>query len=161
MILQYPKPPKKQRKVKRYIKRSKTQGRASYVKKKASRIKVVPLKKLVEKADKVFSVFIRERDMRKCVLCGSEVNSTCGHLIKRGKKRVRWDENNCFCLCSICNFRDKVDTDYHGKYVAWYIERYGIARYHLLEQVAELEVDSAWIREKALQVIKQYSQEVK
>ena len=76
--------------------------------------------------------------------------------MKRGKKFVRWDENNCFCLCSTCNFRDKVDTNYHGRYVAWYIEKYGVEKYKDLEFRAEIKLTSVEIRETCNRIIEKY-----
>jgi len=150
----------RQRAIKRQLERLKTSvpapRRPVKVKRgKMGRVKQIPLKKLVKKADTLLSLFIRARDKR-CALCGSTSNLTNGHLIKRGKKPVRWDESNCFCLCSTCNFRDKVDTNYHGKYVAWFIERYGVEKYKALEKLSEVKVPSIWIREKCLQVIEKY-----
>lgn len=150
----------KEQKLQNKLRRRKLQYAKTLTKRprKARKVKkprVVPLSKLVKKADRLLSLFIRARD-KKCVLCGSTINLTNGHLIKRGKKPVRWDENNCFCLCSTCNFRDKVDTNYHGRYVAWFIGRYGLALYEDLERRAEIPVPTIWIREKCLQVIKQY-----
>lgn len=95
-------------------------------KKEKKKRKALPsIRSLIRIADRVFSIFIRRRDGR-CVLCGSTSNLTCGHLIKRGKKRVRWDERNCNCLCSGCNYRDNFD---HDIYVLWWINRYGLEEY--------------------------------
>lgn len=120
-----------------------------------ARPRKLSLKKLVTKADELLSVFIRKRD-GKCVLCGATTKLTNGHLIKRGKKPVRWSPENCFCLCSTCNYRDKVDSDYHGRYVAWYVEKFGLSAYTHLEELARQQVDSTWIRETALLVIQTY-----
>lgn len=92
---------------------------------KKKRVRLPPLRALITKADRYFSLFIRHRD-KKCVLCGATDNLTNGHLIKRGKKRVRWDELNCHCLCSRCNYRDNFD---HDIYVSWFITQYGALPY--------------------------------
>jgi len=113
------------------------------------------LPKIIKKADTILSLHIRKK-YGKCVLCGKTTNLTNGHLIKRGKKAVRWDENNCFCLCSICNYRDKVDTDYHGRYIAWFIRKYGLCVYEDLEEKSQMKVDSMWIRQTCEKVIKKY-----
>lgn len=96
------------------------------VKRKAKkRVKLPSIRKLTLKADKLFSVFIRQRD-KECVLCHSKLNLTCGHLIKRGKRSVRWDEINCHCLCMGCNWKDNFD---HDVYVAYFIREYGELMY--------------------------------
>jgi len=48
-----------------------------------------------------------------------------GHIVKRGKWNVRFDERNVHALCSVCNWRDHVDSAYHDKYVAWYVKKFG------------------------------------
>ena len=60
-------------------------------------------KKLIEKLDKVFSVYIRQRDGR-CVICGKTEGLTNGHLFSRINYSTRWDELNCHCQCSGCNY---------------------------------------------------------
>lgn len=89
------------------------------------RVKLPSIRSLITKADKLFSVFVRNRD-KKCVLCGKAINLTNGHLVKRGKKSVRWDEVNCNCLCMACNYRDNFD---HDIYVSWFLREYGEAMY--------------------------------
>lgn len=58
-------------------------------------------KKLVEKADKLFSIFIRNRDSI-CVTCWWPVQHNA-HWISRGYYSHRWDENNCAGACAYCN----------------------------------------------------------
>jgi len=84
------------------------------------------IRSLIGKADKVFASYIRNRDGNKCVLCGSTKSPTCGHLIKRGKKATRWDEVNCNCLCSGCNYKDNFE---HDIYVIWFLREYGQTMY--------------------------------
>ena len=83
------------------------------------------LSKLVDKADKVFSQFIRKRDTVDglyiqdnegnsipcgyCITCNrvtaTQGKSTghCGHFIPRGCKFTRFDEENCALQCNYCN----------------------------------------------------------
>jgi hypothetical protein len=87
---------------------------------------------LLEKANKAFSLFIKERDNWTCVLCGKTKETaimTNGHLIKRGKKIHLFNELNCHCLCSGCNKLDNYD---HDIYVNWFIIVYGLKRYQEL-----------------------------
>lgn len=72
--------------------------------------KKVTRKSLVEKLDKVFSIYIRRRyainDIAKCVTCGKEDNWNklqCGHFMSRKHMSTRWDEDNCQVQCAGCN----------------------------------------------------------
>lgn len=67
-------------------------------------------KKLVNKLDKLFSLWIRKRD-GKCVQCGSTQNLTCGHLFSRVNYSTRWDEENCACQCMGCNLRHEMEFE--------------------------------------------------
>lgn len=64
-----------------------------------------------DKADAVFSQYIRLRDM-KCMRCGSlvELNAKglpishqASHFQGRGKEATRFDEENVDCLCGGCH----------------------------------------------------------
>lgn len=73
--------------------------------------KKTPLQKKIEKLDKVFSLFIREKYANwkgevSCYTCGKtktvkEVQN--GHFISRANFVTRWDEKNCRVQCSGCN----------------------------------------------------------
>jgi hypothetical protein len=67
-------------------------------------------KSLIDKLDKEFSIFIRNRyaknGLAKCVTCGSikEVKQLqCGHFMSRKHYSTRWDEDNCQVQCYTCN----------------------------------------------------------
>ena len=66
-------------------------------------------KKLVERLDKVFSLYIRRRDER-CVCCGTDKNLQCGHLFSRNSYSTRWNEKNAYCQCASCNYRHEFDA---------------------------------------------------
>ena len=59
-------------------------------------------KPLINKADKLFSQFIRNRD-GKCVRCGKTETLHCHHVISRSCKATRWDEDNGISLCPGCH----------------------------------------------------------
>lgn len=66
--------------------------------------------KLVKDLDKVFSLYIRNRDSvdgrGSCVTCGATKNITeahCGHFQSRRHYSTRWDEKNCAFQCAGCN----------------------------------------------------------
>jgi hypothetical protein len=65
-------------------------------------------KKLVKEADRVFSLYIRARDV-ECVVCGSWERLQCGHVFTRAYYSTRWDEENAFCQCASCNYRHEFD----------------------------------------------------
>ena len=79
-------------------------------------------KKLIEKLDKVFSVYIRRRfakdDIAECFTCGKQN----GHFQSRKHYATRWHELNCQVQCAGCNvfrygeqykFSKKLDLTYY------------------------------------------------
>jgi 5-methylcytosine-specific restriction endonuclease McrA len=67
-------------------------------------------KSLIDKLDKEFSIFIRNRyaknGMAECVTCGAvkEVKQLqCGHFMSRKHYSTRWAEDNCQVQCYTCN----------------------------------------------------------
>ena len=82
-------------------------------------------KKLVARLDKIFSLYIRKRD-KACVICNTRENLTNGHLFSRIAYSTRWDEKNCHCNCSGCNFRHEHDA---SKYTLFFIRKYGLPAY--------------------------------
>ena len=85
-------------------------------------------KKLVSTLDKVFSLYIRNRD-KQCVICGSRERLTCGHLLTRTAYSTRWDEMNCACQCVGCNGRHEWDA---SKYTVWFLNKFGKKAYEEL-----------------------------
>jgi hypothetical protein len=64
----------------------------------------------IDKADKVFSLFIRERDNWKCVRCSRVFGgSVCvgglhnSHYFGRARENTRFDPDNCDALCFGCH----------------------------------------------------------
>ena len=85
-------------------------------------------KALITKLDKIFSKYIRARDI-KCVVCGSEDHLQCGHLLSRINYSTRWDEKNANCQCGHCNI---IHNNNPGPYMLWFIETYGKKELHKL-----------------------------
>jgi len=62
-----------------------------------------PLKIKKDKADKLFSAYIRRKG--ECELAGKD-NITCGgnlqcaHIETRGAHAIRWDVDNALCICA-------------------------------------------------------------
>ena len=67
-------------------------------------------KKLIDKLDKIFSIYIRRRnainDVAKCFTCGKQDHwkkLQNGHFQSRKHYSTRWHEQNCQVQCAGCN----------------------------------------------------------
>lgn len=56
---------------------------------------------LRKKLDKIVSEIIRKRGL--CEKCGSSKNLHTAHIFSRSYLSVRWDLDNCLCLCCKCH----------------------------------------------------------
>lgn len=99
-------PPRKLYKPRKLKKRLRTTPK----KKGTSTVKNKPKKKSLSKykkeLDRVFSIFIRERDEGQCYTCpnkGEIKKMQAGHFVPRQYLAVRWDEVNVHCQCYACN----------------------------------------------------------
>ena len=64
------------------------------------------IKSLKRELDKLFSIFIRQRDKGKCYTCGTKKHwkaIDAGHYLKRQHYGTRWDERNVHGQCLSCN----------------------------------------------------------
>ena len=95
-------------------------------------VKVKKKPDLVNKLDRIFSLFIRYRDTMpngyfQCISCGKIKpfnKADCGHYINRQHMSTRFDEMNCNAQCSHCNrFMEGNIQDYRRRLVAKYGER--------------------------------------
>lgn len=107
-----------------------------YRKKKAAASKGADLKK---KLDRVFSQYIRLRDMLpgttlfRCISCGKVYpisNADCGHYINRKHMSTRFSEVNCNAQCRQCN---RFDEGNMSGYRLGLIGKYGEQRVAFLE----------------------------
>jgi hypothetical protein len=71
-------------------------------------------KSLVEKLDKVFSIYIRQRyavnEIAECYTCGKKDHwkkLQAGHFASRRHYSTRWDENNVQVQCYGCNIANQ------------------------------------------------------
>jgi hypothetical protein len=71
-------------------------------------------KSLVEKLDKVFSLYIRQRyavnEIAECYTCGKKDHwkkLQAGHFASRRHYSTRWDENNVQVQCYGCNIANQ------------------------------------------------------
>jgi hypothetical protein len=94
-------------------------------------------KQFIKVLDEMCSIYVRARDGH-CVCCGSTYQLQCGHYIKRGKMRLRWDIRNCNCQCRDCNFRH---NQYPHFYEGYMRRHYGDAVLDDLEKLSEY---SSW-----------------
>lgn len=93
--------------------------------------KLIALPKLIQKAQKVFNAWIRERDKDKgCISCGAEVTEA-GHYLSVGHHGAfRFNEINTNGQCTRCN------CFLHGNLIAYrqgLVRRYGEDKVLLLE----------------------------
>jgi hypothetical protein len=121
--------------------------------KKTKRIKLPSIKTLKNKADEVFSIWIRTRDSYKCVLADGRCKGgiQCGHLIKRRKMSTRWDEVNCHAICSHHNYLDNLEPQH---YLSWFLREYGSLPYQDLVDKSKQTVKLT--REYLQNIIKRY-----
>ena len=94
--------------------------------KKASR------KTLKNKADRLFSLYIRARD-EHCQRCGTTENLQCAHGFTRTYLKTRWDERNAWALCAGCH---KFFTHRPLEWDAWMRDRLGPVVYSDLRGTA-------------------------
>ena len=99
----------------------------------AKKKKKVPLRtimrRLVKKADKVLSLYVRKETIRKyklCPFCKVEPITVCFHFVRRARKSVRWLPDNTIGACGKCNFREYRNPD---PYRAFYIREFGVEKY--------------------------------
>lgn len=113
--------------------------------------------KLRDKLDTVFSIWIRERDGNKCVMCWSTENVQNWHLFSRVNLSTRWDEINCNAQCARHNILHEQDSK---PYTDWFIENYWQSMYEDLRDRwhwKPFKITTAWLEEK----IEYYSKNVK
>lgn len=96
---------------------------------------------LVKKLDKVFSAYIRLRDVMangcfRCISCGQIKRfeqGDCGHYHSRIHMATRWEPDNCSMECRACN---RVSSDHLIGYRRNLIEKIGLDRVDRLEVLA-------------------------
>ena len=94
---------------------------------------------LKEKLDRVFSQYIRLRDIIgnppcfQCISCGRILpinQADCGHYINRQHMSTRYSEMNCNAQCRSCNRFDEGNMQGYRSHLVW---KYGENRVLLLE----------------------------
>ena len=117
--------------------------------------------KALAKLDKVFSLYIRQRDSEngvfKCISCGQIKpydQCDCGHYINRQHISTRFDEKNCNAQCRKCNRFEEGNAQGYRRGL---IEKYGEKADELLEMkkfntshlnLPEIEILTKYYKEK-------------
>ncbi len=81
----------------------------------------------IDKADRIFSLYIRTRDNWTCQRCGKKYNPPtqalhCSHFMGRGKEATRFDEDNADAMCYGCH---RYFTAHPAEHYAWQIKTKG------------------------------------
>ena len=84
--------------------------------------------KLKKELDRVFSIFIRYRDNKICLMCGKTGNQA-GHFISRSHNATRYDELNTHAQCVSCNIFKHGN---HAEYAYRLIKKYGSKKFEEL-----------------------------
>lgn len=113
---------------------------------------------LIKEADRVFSLYIRERDRGKpCVTCGNswEENHQCGHFISRRFLNTRWTERNAHGQCPKCNMWGAGEQYLHSQAVERMYGEWTAERLQKLANSTEKVTD-----DEILEIIRKYYQEL-
>lgn len=119
---------------------------------------------LVKKLDKVFSQYIRLRDVMpsgffKCISCGKIkpfADADCGHYHSRTHMATRFEEDNCHCECKGCN---RFSADHLIGYRENLITKIGFSRVERLNVLAHSQ--KHWLDCELEEKIAYYKAEVK
>lgn len=81
----------------------------------------------IDKADKLFSLWIRSRDNWTCQRCNKKYTPPtaalhCSHFVGRGKESTRFDPENASAHCYGCH---QYLTSYPDEHVKWKITQLG------------------------------------
>ena len=131
-------------------------------KEKKDSVKMSKTPNLTKKLDKVFSAYIRLRDVMpsgyfKCISCGrikAFEEGDCGHYWSRTHMATRWDEDNCSMECRACN---RMSADHLIQYRDNLIAKIGQSRYDRLYVLAHS--SKHWCNFELQEMINHYKQE--
>lgn len=89
--------------------------------------------KLIEKADKLWSLCVRTRDDFTCQKCGKKEKHTQGaHIFSRNHFQTRWDPANGITMCYYCHImwshREPIE------FTQWIMEKLGRSKFRSLEE---------------------------
>lgn len=116
--------------------------------------KLIPLPRLLKKAEKVFNSYVRKRDEGlRCISCDNGGVDHAGHYLNQGQHSLfRFDETNVNGQCVSCNlFR-------HGNLIHYrkgLVKRYGLEAVEFLESQGSYK--KKWSRTELENIIKTYA----
>jgi hypothetical protein len=116
---------------------------------------------LRDKADKLFSNYIKDRDNYTCFTCGKVCNSDekkkyfhAGHYVPRGNYNIRYDERNVNCQCFQCNIHLSGNTLIYRERL---IKAYNQHTVELLEKTPKKYTgNKRWLLETIIRKYKEY-----
>ena len=115
---------------------------------------LIPIPKLLQKAQRTFNAKIRQRDKEKgCISCGAEVTEA-GHYYSQGHhSALRFSEVNTNGQCTRCN------CFLHGNLIHYrngLISRYGQKELDLLDSIGTRNPIKRWTRFELDLIIQKY-----
>jgi len=133
-------------------------------------VKPIPKKKpkrpslpsLITKADKVTSLYIRQKfadseGMVKCVSCPTVLHwkeAHCAHFVGRAKKATRWLEENLQTACPSCNVYRK--EDHMREYTLYMLDFYGREFIDELKKMGDTILTASQVRALAESAIEDF-----
>jgi len=106
------------------------------------------------KIDKVFSIWIRNRDGR-CLRCGKKENLQCAHIYSRIARSVRYEPLNAITLCYGCHigWSHKYPIEFTE-----FIKKYlGTRKYNLLKEKYHTLKPGGFSEQEKQEIINKYS----
>ena len=145
-----------------YLKRKKKEKKLPLFENIGIKIKKKP--NLIAKLDRIFSKYIRLRDVMPngyfvCISCGQIKpfeKADCGHFFSRKHMATRFDEDNAHCECSQCN---RFSSDHIARYQVNLVRKIGQKRFEKL--VWKHNSTKKWCDFELEELIKYYTEKIK
>jgi hypothetical protein len=116
---------------------------------------LIPLPKLLKKAEKIFNAYIRKRDEGlRCISCDRPGNQAGHYFPVKGYSSLRFNEYNVNLQCPVCNLYQ------HGNqamYRIGLVDKIGEEAVKELEKLAVTERVKKWTRSELEEIIKTYT----
>lgn len=128
--------------------------------------KKAKLSTLVDKADKLASLYIRQKYADHagnvtCISCGAVLHwkdAHCAHFIERSKKATRWLEENLHPACCSCNSFHK--EQHMRGYTLFMVDTYGREFVEELRELEKKTLSPAEVRRLAEEAIEYYGKDL-
>lgn len=90
-------------------------------KKQVNRVKKTPIALLKRQLDKIAGDKCRARGVCENPECGATNGLSWAHIVRRAQSmKIRWDMDNCFCLCMVCHMRFENHPDVWFEFLSKY-----------------------------------------